>query len=58
MRFPNWRKKPGTPEVPSYSPKCVEEEFSEVRGYKRAPIWAPMLPLAPHTSPPGLRAGW
>jgi hypothetical protein len=35
-----------------YSPECLEVEFSEVRGYKRAPIWAPMLPLAPHTSPP------
>jgi hypothetical protein len=29
----------------------VEEEFCEVRGYKRAPIWAPRLPLAPHTIP-------
>jgi hypothetical protein len=26
-------------------------KFSEVRGYKRAPIWAPRLPLAPHTIP-------
>ncbi len=26
-------------------------EFSEVHGYKRAPIWVPRLPLALHTSP-------
>jgi hypothetical protein len=32
-------------------PTCVEEKFSEVRGYKRAPIRAPRLPLAPHTIP-------
>src|SRR5215216_4494182 len=29
MRYPNWRKKPGTPEVPSYSPDCLEGKFSE-----------------------------
>ena len=34
-----------------YSPECVELEFSEVRGYKRAPIWASRLPLAPDTIP-------
>jgi hypothetical protein len=28
----------------------VEVEFSEVHGYKRAPIWVPRLPLALHTS--------
>ena len=34
MRYPNWRKTPGTPEVPSYSPEYVEVEFSEVSGIK------------------------
>src|ERR687897_3083601 len=29
-----------------YSPECLEVEFSEVHGYKRAPIWVPRLPLA------------
>jgi hypothetical protein len=28
-----------------------KEEFSEVHGYKRAPIWVPRLPLPLHTSP-------
>jgi hypothetical protein len=35
----------------AYLSNLVEEEFYEVRGYKRASIWAPRLPLAPHTIP-------
>ena len=30
---------------------AIEGKFSEVGGYKRAPIRAPRLSLAPHTSP-------
>ena len=47
---------PGSSFCP-YSPKCVEDEFSEVGGYKRTPIRAPRLPLAPHTSPARFKGG-